>query len=80
MNGAQIEAVGNRGTRFRVTHHGGLNSPEETAARLDVSVACIRAWIARRAISYTKIGRLVKISDATIEDIIERGMVPAAER
>ena len=80
MHGAQVEAISQRGTQFRVSHRGNLYSPEETAARLGVSVACIRGWIYRRAIDYIKVGRLIKISEATIEATIERGLVPAVER
>jgi excisionase family DNA binding protein len=49
----------------------------EAADRLGVTVATLRAWIYRRSISYTKIGRSVRLSEATIESIIERGARPA---
>jgi excisionase family DNA binding protein len=57
-----------------------LNSLPNTAARLGVSVKCLRSWIYRRAIPYVKVGRAVRISDETIEAIIRRGTVPALER
>ena len=57
-----------------------LNSLPHAAARLGVSVKCLRSWIYRRAIPYVKVGRAVRISDETIEAIIERGTVPALER
>jgi excisionase family DNA binding protein len=51
----------------------------QAADALGVTVACLRSWIYRRAISYTKIGRSVRISDETIQQIIDRGTVPAIE-
>jgi hypothetical protein len=45
-----------------------------------MSVKGLRGWIYRRAIPYVKVGRSVRISDDTIDDIIERGTVPAIER
>jgi excisionase family DNA binding protein len=51
----------------------------EAADRLGVTVSTIRAWIYRRSVPYTKIGRAVRLSEATIESIIERGTRPALE-
>jgi excisionase family DNA binding protein len=51
----------------------------EAAERLGISVKCLRAWVWRRAISYVKVGRGVRISEETINKIIERGTVPALE-
>jgi hypothetical protein len=34
----------------------------------------------RRSIAYVKIGRAVRISDETIQKIIDRGTMPALER
>lgn len=56
-----------------------LNSLPQAAEQLGVSVKCLRSWIYRRAIDYTKIGRAVRISDETIAKIIDRGSVPALE-
>jgi excisionase family DNA binding protein len=52
----------------------------EAADRLGVKVNTIRAWIYRRSVPYTKVGRAVRLSEATIESIIERGTVPALEQ
>lgn len=51
----------------------------EAADRLGVKVKTLRAWIYRRTITYVKVGRSVRISEATVEGIIERGTVPARE-
>jgi excisionase family DNA binding protein len=52
----------------------------EAADRLGVKVNTIRAWIYRRSVPYTKIGRSVRLSEATIESLIERGSRPALEQ
>lgn len=57
-----------------------LNTLPQAAEQLGVSVKCLRSWIYRRTIDYCKVGRAVRISDATIEKIINRGTVPALER
>jgi len=54
-----------------------LNNLPQAAEQLGVSVKCLRSWIYRRTIPYVKVGRAVRISDETIEQIISRGTVPA---
>jgi excisionase family DNA binding protein len=56
-----------------------LNSLPQTASRLGISVKCLRSWIYRRTIPYVKVGRAVRISDETIQKIIDRGTMPALE-
>jgi excisionase family DNA binding protein len=56
-----------------------LNTLPQAAEQLGISVKCLRSWIYRRAIPYTKIGRAVRISDETIQRIIDRGTMPALE-
>jgi excisionase family DNA binding protein len=56
-----------------------LNSLPQAAEQLGVSIKCLRSWIYRRAIDYVKVGRAVRISDETIQKIIDRGTVPALE-
>lgn len=51
----------------------------QAAQELGVTVACLRSWIYRRAVPYVKIGRAVRISDETIQKIIDRGTMPALE-
>ena len=57
-----------------------LRSLPQAAEALGVSVKCLRAWIYRRTIPYVKVGRAVRISDETIQKIIDRGTVPALEQ
>jgi len=57
-----------------------LNTLPQAAEQLGVSVKCLRSWIYRRSIPYTKIGRAVRISDETIQKIIDRGTMPALEQ
>jgi excisionase family DNA binding protein len=56
-----------------------LRSLPEAADRLGLSVKCLRGWVWRRSIPYVKVGRAVRISDETIQRIIDRGTVPAIE-
>jgi excisionase family DNA binding protein len=56
-----------------------LRTLPEAAERLGLSVKCLRGWVWRRSIPYVKVGRAVRISDQTIQSIIERGTVPALE-
>lgn len=56
-----------------------LNTLPQAAEHLGVSVKCLRSWIYRRAIPYVKVGRAVRVSDETIQQIIDRGTVPALE-
>jgi excisionase family DNA binding protein len=54
-----------------------LRTLPEAAERLGVSVKCLRGWVWRRTIPYVKVGRSVRISDETINEIIECGTRPA---
>lgn len=56
-----------------------LVSLPTAAAALGITVSCLRAWIYRRAIPYVKVGRAVRISEQTIQRIIDRGTMPARE-
>ena len=58
---------------------GKLRSLPQAAERLGVTVKCLRGWVWRRSIPYVKVGRAVRISDETIQSIIDRGTVPALE-
>jgi excisionase family DNA binding protein len=60
-------------------HKSKLNTLPQAAERLGVTVNCLRGWIYRRAVAYVKVGRAVRISDETIQRIIDRGTVPALE-
>lgn len=56
-----------------------LRSLPDAAERLGLSVKCLRGWVWRRSIPYVKVGRAVRISEETIQQIIDRGAVPALE-
>jgi excisionase family DNA binding protein len=49
----------------------------EAGERLGLSTATIRAWVWRRQIEYIRLGRSIRISDAVIADLIEKGTTPA---
>jgi excisionase family DNA binding protein len=49
----------------------------EAAELLGLTQSAIRAWIVKRRISFVKLGRSVRISSCVIEELIERGTVPA---
>lgn len=57
-----------------------LNTLPQAAEQLGVSVKCLRSWIYRRAIDYVKVGRAVRISDETIQRIVDEGTMPALGR
>jgi excisionase family DNA binding protein len=56
-----------------------LRTLPEAAERLGLSVKCLRGWVWRRSITYVKVGRAVRISDETIQRIIDCGTMPALE-
>ncbi len=49
----------------------------QAAERLGLKPATIRFWIWRRKIRFVRIGRAVRIPESTVQEIIERGTVPA---
>jgi len=48
----------------------------QAAQRLGLSPATIRAWVWRRKIQHTRLGRAVRISSLVVDALIERGTVP----
>lgn len=54
-----------------------LLTVDQAAEALGVAPATVRMWIWKRQIAYAKISRAVRISSRTIEEIIQRGTVPA---
>jgi excisionase family DNA binding protein len=63
-------------TRERVMS---MLSLKQAAEELGVSINTLRAWIYRRKIGYVKVGRSVRVSQETIQQIIDRGTIPAIE-
>lgn len=55
---------------------GQLLTIEQAAERLSVSVRNIRHQIYRRKIPIVKVGRLVRIDEADLQDFIDQGRVP----
>jgi excisionase family DNA binding protein len=55
----------------------GMNTVKQAADRTALSAACWRRWIAERKISYVRLGRAIRITDAEIERVIASGTVPA---
>jgi excisionase family DNA binding protein len=54
-----------------------LLTVEEAAARLCVKVSTIRSWILRRQhLEVVKVGRLVRITDRSIDEFIARNTIP----
>ncbi len=53
---------------------------KQAADYLGMTESAIRCWVWKRQIPYLKIGRAVRIEPATLDSIISRGLVPAAER
>ncbi len=65
--------VTTRNTRARSQ----LLTIEQAAERLSVSVRNIRHQIYRRKIPIVKVGRLVRIDEADLQDFIDRGRMEA---
>ncbi len=57
-----------------------LMSLPKAAEELGVTVNTLRAWVYRRKIDYVKVGRSVRVSEATVQRVIDRGTMPALER
>lgn len=53
---------------------------EEVAAVLRIQPSTVRSWVLKRKIPYCKCGRLVRVKRADVEALIERSVVPAADR
>jgi excisionase family DNA binding protein len=49
----------------------------QSAERLGIKPKTLRFWIWAGQIEYVKVGRAVRLRESTINQIIERGTVPA---
>lgn len=56
-----------------------LLNVQEAADALGVTVACIRRWILQQRIASIKLGRVVRISEAEVQRVIQIGTRPARE-
>jgi excisionase family DNA binding protein len=57
-----------------------LRTVRQTAEELGLAMVTIRTWMAQRKLQYIRLGRSVRIPDAEIRRLIERGTVPSLER
>jgi excisionase family DNA binding protein len=57
-----------------------LLSITEFAAALKVTKACVRRWQLERRITFSKIGRLVRIPTTEVDRLIAEGLHPAKPR
>lgn len=57
-----------------------LLTTEEFAAALGLSVKTIRQWTWRRRVPFVRVGRAVRFRPETVNEIINRGSVPAEAR
>jgi len=48
----------------------------QAADRLNLSSATLRAWVWRRKIEHTRLGRAVRISEDVVDALVKRGTVP----
>lgn len=49
----------------------------EASERLGLKPATLRFWIWTRKIEHVKVGRAVRLIEASIEELVERGTMPA---
>lgn len=52
----------------------------EFAARLNVTIACIRRWIIEKRVTTVKLGRLVRIPATEADRLVEDGLRVAVNR
>lgn len=57
-----------------------LLTVEDAAARLSLKPSTVRSWILRRQhLEVVKVGRLVRITERSIDDFIDRNTTPPRE-
>jgi excisionase family DNA binding protein len=49
----------------------------QTAECLGLKLSTVRFWVWQRKIETVRVGRAVRIREATIQELIQRGTVPA---
>lgn len=60
---------------------GALLTVEQTAERLGVKASTVRSWILRREkLEVVKVGRLVRITERSIEKLIDDNTIPPREK
>ena len=53
-----------------------LLSVAQASVYLNVKPSTIRSWILHRTVPYTKLGRVVRLKTADLNEMIEAGSVP----
>jgi excisionase family DNA binding protein len=64
----------------KMSKESNLLSVRDAATELGLSVACVRAWVASRRITFIRLGRAIRIPRQAVTSLIEQGTVPARER
>lgn len=59
--------------------HRSLLTTEEFAAALGLSAKTIRQWTWMRRVPYVRVGRAIRFRQETVEEILNRGTMPALE-
>jgi len=54
-----------------------MNTVKQAAERTALSQACWRRWIAERRVSYVRLGRAIRITDAEIDRLVADGTIAA---
>lgn len=57
-----------------------LLSVRDAASELGLSVACIRAWVASRRITFVRLGRAIRIPRQVVNNLIEQNTITAREK
>ena len=57
-----------------------LLNVQETADRLGIRPATVRAWLLRRKLPCVHCGRAVRVPADAVEEFIERNTIPAREQ
>ena len=56
-----------------------LLTTQEFAEALGLSPKTIRQWTWMRKVPYVRVGRAIRFQPSTVDEILERGTVPALE-
>ena len=60
--------------------NGQLLTVVQFADALGITVACVRRWLLERRITFSKIGRLIRIPASEADRLIAEGLHPAKPR